>query len=87
MHSLSTIHRLNRGTLPITIPAVDHSDFLIRDEGTICLLYPQSADADSWINQNISGDATWFGSGLVIAHRYVESILRGIVTDGLGVRR
>ena len=91
MHSLSTIHKLNRATLPATsrvpVPAIDHCDFLIRDEGTIYLLYTQSAQADSWINQHFSEDATWFGSALVIGHRYVEDILRGIVAEGLGVRR
>jgi hypothetical protein len=79
------------GEYPIDQPAAyqhtDPSDFLIRDEGSIYLLYPQSADADSWINQHISEDATWFGSALVIGHRYVEDILRAIVAEGLGVRR
>ena len=89
MHSLSTIHRLNQGTLPITapVPAIDHCDFLLRDEGTIFLLYPQSSEAGSWINQHILENATWFGSALVIGHRYIEDILGGIVAEGLGVRR
>ena len=88
MHSLHTIHRLNQATPRVPVPAIDHCDFLLRDEGTIFLLYPQSADADSWINQHIITEkATWFGSGLVINHRHVEDILRGIVAEGLGVRR
>ena len=97
MYDLSTIQRINsvfrpRGNVlpPGEYPVyqlADTSDFLLRDEGSIYLLYPQSADADSWVNQNISEDATWFGSALVIGHRYVEDILRGIVAEGLGVRR
>ena len=91
MHSLSTIHRFNRATLPATsrvpVPAIDHCDFLLRDEGTIFFLYPQSSEADSWINQHILENATWFGSALVIGHRYIEDILGGIVAEGLGVRR
>ena len=71
---------------PTTYQHRDTSDFLIPDEGSIFLLYPQSADADSWINQHISEDATWFGSALVIGHRYVEDILRSIVAEGLRVR-
>ena len=86
MHSLSTIHRLNRATLPTTALTVNHSDFLIRDEGSIYLLYPHSVDADSWINQNITEKAQWFGSGLVIGHRYVGDILDGIAAGGLKVQ-
>ena len=87
MHSLQTIHKQNQAILPITTPSVNHTDFLIRDEGSIYLLYSLSPDADSWINQNITEEAQWFGSGLVIGHRYIESILDGIAAGGLEVLR
>jgi hypothetical protein len=62
------------------------ADFLCENHGSIFLLRPLSQPAQSWINENISSDAQWFGNGVVIEHRYIWAILEGIQNDGLAVQ-
>jgi hypothetical protein len=61
-------------------------DFLLQDEGTIAILYPQNDAAEDWVFQNLPADAQrWGGNGIVIEHRYVGDIVFGIRNDGLVV--
>ena len=61
-------------------------DFLLRDEGTISVLFPLTPAAHRWVAENLPSDAlTWCG-GTVIEHRFVVPIVRGILNDGLAVR-
>ena len=61
------------------------TDFRYQHEGSIGLLFPITDGAKDWVDEHISDDAQWFGSGLVIEWRYVDHIIEGIVNDGLGV--
>jgi hypothetical protein len=63
------------------------SDFRCENHGTIFLLFPVSQSGQSWIKENLSSDAQWFGNAVVIEHRYVWAILEGIQNDGLAVSR
>jgi hypothetical protein len=54
---------------------------------TIYLLTPFSKSACAWIAEHISDDAMWFGSSLVIEHRYCSALLAQIERDGLAVCR
>lgn len=58
-------------------------DFLYKDEGTLFLLTPKTAEASEWIEENIPDDAQWFANALVVEHRYIQGILSGIGQDGL----
>jgi hypothetical protein len=61
------------------------ADFLYQHEGSIGLLFPMTDEARSWVDEHISSDAQWFGKGLVIEWRYLDSIIEGITGDGLEV--
>ena len=63
------------------------SDFLLQDDGTIAVLFPLTPPAVSWVAENLPADALFWGSGTVIEHRFVASIVLGILNDGLEVRR
>jgi hypothetical protein len=39
-----------------------------------------------WIEAHISEDATWFGGGVGVEHRYIRDTVVGAVTDELRVR-
>jgi len=54
---------------------------------TIYLLTPFSKSACAWIAEHISDDAMWFGSSLVIEHRYCAALIAQIERDGLVVTR
>ncbi len=66
------------------------SDFFLFSDvpnPTIYLLTPFSKLACAWIAEHISEDAMWFGSSLVIEHRYCSALLAQIERDGLVVSR
>jgi len=54
---------------------------------TIYLLTPYSKSACDWISRHIPDDAMWFGSSIVIEHRYCAALLAQIERDGLVVAR
>lgn len=60
------------------------TDFRVRDEGTIALLFPLTDAAKEWVEEKVEVAQTWSG-GVVIDHRFVQDILDGIVNDGLTV--
>ena len=72
------------------------TDFEIRNEGSIFLLFPQNDAAREWIDVNIYGtdadtgipenEAQWFGGGIVVEPRYVPDLIEGIQADGLEIR-
>jgi hypothetical protein len=57
-------------------------DFLVRNEGTVFVFCPVTAEAQEWINQNVH-DALWFGSALVVEHRYAWPLAVGMRDAGL----
>ena len=71
------------------------TDFEIRNEGSIFLLFPKNDAAREWIDVNIYGtdadtgipenEVQWFGGGIVIEPRFVPDIIEGIQGDGLKV--
>lgn len=52
---------------------------------TIYLLEPCSKAACTWASRNIPDNAIWFGSSIVIEHRYVAALLAQIERDRLVV--
>lgn len=59
------------------------TDFNVVNEGTIFLLQPITPEAGDWVNEHIPEDAQYFGSAVVVEHRYIADILHGIENDGL----
>lgn len=61
-------------------------DLLIRDEGTVVVLMPQTDAAREWIDDNICSEPwQWLGSSLAVDHRYAPAIIQGAAEAGLGV--
>jgi len=69
-----------------TSPTEFGPDFRCENHGSIFLLTPLTQSGRSWIEENLPSDVQWFGSGVVIEHRYIWRILEGIQNDGLAVQ-
>jgi len=54
---------------------------------TVYLLTPYSKSACQWVSEHIPDDATWFGSSIVVEHRFAAALLAQIERDGLVVSR
>jgi hypothetical protein len=65
--------KINRKTTP---------DVLVRNEGTLFLFCPLTPLAKEWINENVQGDAMWFGAALVVEHRYAWRLAVGMKDAG-----
>lgn len=60
-------------------------DFTIQNEGTIYLLRPETRRAKDWIFEYIPEDAIRWCGAIVIEHNYIDSIIDGIIGDGLSI--
>jgi len=68
-------------------PGDVQTDFLVQNEGSVAILYPQNDEAQQWVDDHLPLDAPrWGGNGVVIEHRYLGDILFGIHNDGLVAR-
>ncbi len=54
---------------------------------TVYLLTPYSKSACQWVAEHIPDDAMWFGSSIVVEHRYAAALVAQIERDGLVVSR
>ncbi len=61
------------------------SDVTIQCEGTISLFHLNTDEAKGWVEDNVEGDSQFFGSALVVEHRYVDNLIYGMTEDGLSV--
>ena len=62
-------------------------DFHCENHGSLFLLFPVTESARSWIEEHLPSDAQWFGTAVVVEHRYIWAILQGLQDDGLVVSR
>jgi hypothetical protein len=58
-------------------------DVLVHNEGTLFLFNPLTSRAKEWIDNNVQDDAQWFGTTLVVEHRYAWGLAQGMTDDGL----
>lgn len=58
-------------------------DVLVANEGTIFLFNPLTARAQEWIEENVQPDAQWFGTTLVVEHRYAWGLAAAMRDFGL----
>ena len=57
-------------------------DVLVANEGTVFLFSPLSHEAREWIDEHVAADAQWFGSVLVVEHRYALGLAQGLIDAG-----
>jgi hypothetical protein len=69
------------------VQAVRRIDFIVRDEGTICLFTPLTPTALQFLSEHIQGDAQYFGDSLAVEHRFVYDLLIGLREHGLKAAR
>lgn len=67
-------------------PQEDERDVLVRDCGSLVLFQPLTSTAREWIDENVQEDAQWFGSSLVVEHRFAPYLIEGMVGAGLAFR-
>lgn len=58
-------------------------DVLVRNEGSIYLFQPLTPRAKEWICANVQPKAQWFGTSLVVEHRYAADLAAAMRADGL----
>ena len=58
-------------------------DVLVRNEGTVFLFCPLTCRGKEWIDENVQSDALWFGSALVVEHRFAWGLAQGMKDAGL----
>ena len=63
------------------------ADFEVQNHGSIFLLIPQSTSARIWVHDHIGKDNGYQPDypTVVVEHRYIADIVRGIQNDGLAV--
>jgi hypothetical protein len=58
-------------------------DVLVRKEGTVFLFCPLTSRGREWIDEHVQPDAQWFGSALVVEHRFACGLAQGMKDAGL----
>lgn len=60
-------------------------DLVVRDEGSIFIVTPQTVAGEQWVAMHIPEDAMRWCNGVVVEPRYIEAIVTGAREDGLAV--
>jgi hypothetical protein len=58
-------------------------DVLVHNEGTLFLFCPLTSRGREWIDEHVQPDAQWFGSALVVEHRFAWGLAQGMKDAGL----
>lgn len=61
------------------------ADVQIENHGSVYLFRPLTAEAEEWLSEHVSPDATYWGESLVVEHRYAHDLADGMSSDGLEV--
>jgi len=64
-------------------PAVDVH---IVNHGSIVLFHLNTPEASAWVEENVTREAQFFGTALVVEPRYVAALVAGMREAGLEVR-
>ena len=69
--------RSSSPVVPLTL------DILVQNEGTVFLFCPLTFQGKEWIDEHVQPDAVWFGSALVVEHRFAWGLAHGMKDAGL----
>jgi hypothetical protein len=70
--------------IPLTAKKSVTPDVLVANEGTVFLFNPLTARAKEWLDEHVqSEDYQWFGTTLVVEHRYAWGLAQGMKDAGL----
>lgn len=61
-------------------------DVVVTPHGTLVLFDLLTRAAERWVEDKVQWDAQWFGSSLVVEHRFAADLAQGMSDDGLRVQ-
>lgn len=61
------------------------ADFVLGGGGSLYILTPVSIPAKDWCKDHLPEDATRWGMGYAVEHRYIGDIIEGIRDAGMEV--
>lgn len=64
-------------------PTPFQKDVRADHHGSLILLSPLSPKGQAWLEENLTGETTWFNGSAVVEPRYLYPILVGIADAGL----
>ena len=79
-----SIHRSNRFQGPVDATAT--ADVHIVNHHSIVLFHLNTPEVSAWVEENVGGEAQFFGPALVVEPRYVANLIAGMRESGLEVR-
>jgi hypothetical protein len=60
-------------------------DIRVEYHGSLWLVRPLTKAATAWLQENVAGDAQYFGNALAVEPRYIDDLVEGISGSGLEV--
>ena len=79
-----SIHRSNRSRGHIE-PSRSTADVHVVNHHSIVLFHLNSPEASAWVEENVSSEAQFFGTALVVEPRYLADLMAGMRGGGLEV--
>jgi len=64
---------------------MNEADFRIENHGSIFLLDPRNTTAETYLRDNVSEEALWFGGALVVEPRYAADLVQALQTEGFRI--
>ena len=61
------------------------ADVQVVNHGSILLFHLNTREASAWVEENVAGEAQFFGTALVVEPRYVAALVAGMREEGLEV--
>jgi hypothetical protein len=61
-------------------------DIDVVNHHSIVLFHLNTPEASAWVEENVCGEAQYFGTALVVEPRYVAALVAGMRENGLEVR-
>jgi len=80
-----SVNRSNRSEVPIVRQPAP-VDVHIVNHGSIILCHLYTPEASAWVEENVAGEAQFFGTALVVEPRYLADLIAGMREAGLEVR-
>jgi hypothetical protein len=68
------------------VMAKQTADYEISGGGTVYLITPLNDEAKQNLVDNVSDEAQWLGNSLAVEHRYIESLVEQLKSEGWTVR-
>ncbi len=80
-----SVHRSNRSQGPVkTSPSTP--DVHVVNHHSIVLFHLNTREASAWVEENVTREAQFFGTALVVEPRYVAALVASMREAGLEVR-